>query len=223
MGDITAGEIVVQCQELAQDENGDIWSTAEGVAWVNDAQRALATVRPDASITRGSLLLVPGIKQSITGRRLISIHYNLGPDGETVGLPVRLIERGIKDESDPLWTQEEAATAINEYMYDIDNPKDFDVSPPVHASTPVHVEATQAVSPTDCVDLNSTIALDDVYVPVLIEWVMYRFFGRDSEETPNHSRAMSYFGNFFHLLGVKIKGDMMVNPHLRSHLEKGKQ
>lgn len=221
MGTITAGEIVVQCQELAQDESGDIWTAAEGVAWVNDAQRAIAIARIDASVSRGSMQLVPGIKQSITGRRLVAVHYNLGSDGATVGLPVRLIERGIKDESDPLWTTETAATQIFEYMYDEDNPKNFDVSPPVHASTQVHIEVTQGVDPTDCADLNSTIDLDDIYVPAIIEWVMYRFFGRDSEETPNHQRAISYFGNFFHLLGVKIKSDMFSSPHMRNQLEKG--
>ena len=223
MGTITAGELIIQCQELAQDGNGDIWTSGEGLAWLNDAQRAVALVRVDASVTRGSIQLAPGIKQTIAGRRLIAIHYNLGSDGLTIGVPVRLIERGIKDESDPEWTMETAGTAVYEYMYDGDNPKDFDVSPPVHAVTEVHLEVTQGVNPTDCADITSVITLEDSYAPAMIEWIMYRFFGRDSEETPNHQRAISYFRSYFTILDVKIKSDMMVNPHARTHLEKGKK
>ena len=215
MGTITAGQIITSCQELAQDEGGDVWTNDEGLGWVNDAQRAIAIVRVDSSVLRSAILLVPGIKQEIVGRRLIDIHYNMGVDGLTIGAPIRLVDRTIKDDSDPLWTTETASTEILEYMYAANSPRNFEVSPPVHATTAVYAEVTQAVNPTDCATISSTIDLEDIYAPAMIEWVMYRFFGRDSEETPNHQRAIGYFSSFFNLLGEKIKADMFSNPYSR--------
>jgi len=215
MGTITAEQIITSCQELVQDEDGVVWTNDEGLGWVNDAQRAIALVRVDSSVLRSAILLVPGIKQEIAGRRLVDIHYNMGADGLTVGAPIRLVNRTIKDDSDPLWTTETAATEILEYMYEANSPKNFEVSPPVHATTAVYAEVTQAVNPTDCATIGSTIDLEDIYAPAMIEWVMYRFFGRDSEETPNHQKAVGYFGSFFNLLGEKIKADMFSNPHSR--------
>jgi len=215
---ITANTIIVGASELAQDEGNVVWEADQALAWVNDAQRAVASVRADAVIDTDPLLLVPGTKQEITGRRLMSIGRNLGPDQTTPGPAIRLVDRGMKDDFNPDWHTDDASTEILEYMYDARSPKLFYVWPPVHPTTDVYIEATQSVDPTDCTSASSPIDMDDIYGPALIEWVAYRFFCRDAEEVPDVQRAVRHFTNFFQILGAKMQADMAVNPKVREQL-----
>lgn len=219
MGTILASSIIARASELAQDEENVTWTDSQALAWVNDAQRAICLIRPDASVLNSSIQLTPGTKQEITGRRLMSVIRNMGVDGSTPGKIIRLVEQGSKDDEDEDWHTEAAATVIKEFIFDIRDPKRFYVSPPVHATTAVYAEILQATNPTDIATSSDPIDIDDVYSTVMIEWVCYRFFGRDSEETPNYIRAAGYFRSVFNLLGEKMKVDMVVNPKVRAHLK----
>ena len=225
MGSILASAIVLQAQELAQDDGGSsgtpgvTWTDTQGLAWLNDGQRAVALVRPDASVRVSSVKLSPGTKQTIAGHRLMAVIRNMGSDGVTPGRAVRLTERGAKDEFDPDWHKETAATEIKEYIYDERVPKEYYVSPPVNSTTPVYAEISESVAPADVADLKDPITLDDNYAPALIEWVAYRFFSRDAEELPDIQRAIGHFQRFFNMLGEKLRIDLAISPKVRSHLE----
>lgn len=219
MGAITGLEIITQASEVVVDADNVTWTVPQGVNWINDGQRAIALQRPDASVLTQNKLLVPGTRQSITGRRLMDVIRNQGIDGNTPGNAIRLVERGVKDDFEPDWHTLDGETVIQEYIYDPRVPKEFWVSPPVHASTDVYVLLTEAVDPTDITDENDTINIDDVYAPVLLEWLLYRFFARDSEETPNWERAARHYQSFFNLLGVKTPVDQMISPKVRAHLQ----
>lgn len=219
MGTITGAEIIAQASEVVVDADNVTWSVTQGVKWINDGQRAIAIHRPDASVATENVKLIPGTQQSITGRRLMTIVRNQGEDGITPGSAVRLVERGAKDDFDPDWHTADAATTIQEYIYDERVPKEFYVSPPVHATTAVYVKLSQAVDPADLGDESDTITIDDIYAPVLTEWLLYRFFARDNEKTPNWERAARHYQSFFNLLGVKIEMDKLVSPKLRAHLK----
>lgn len=221
MSDITGTYIAARASELAQDTLNVTWLTAQILEWINDAQHAIAVVRPDVSVSTAAVQLVSGTKQTITGRRVMSVIRNMGADGATPGRAIRLVERGVKDEFDPDWHTATVAVAVKEYMYDVRNPKEYYVSPPVSAVTNVYVELAQATNPTALTALSDTIGLDDAYVPVIIEWVMYRIFGRESEQTPSYARAARHFVAFFNMLGEKLKIDLAVNPQVRAHLSSG--
>lgn len=218
MGTLLASKLIGQAAELVQDENNVVWTQPQALGWLNDAQRAIVSIRPDSSILNHSVLLVPGTKQSITGLRLMSIIRNMGIDGLTPGNGIRLVERGIKDDFEPDWHTETAATAVKEYIFDARTPKEYYVSPPVHASTAVYIEVSEAVNPAAIATTADPITLDDIYSPSMTEWVLYRFLSRESEETPNIQRAVSHFQNFFNLLGAKLNPDMAINPKVRAHL-----
>lgn len=219
MGTLLASAIIAQVSEIVQDESNIVWTEPQALAWLNDAQRVVVSLRPDSSILSHSAILVPGTKQSITGLRLMGISRNMGIDGVTPGRSIRFVERGIKDDSDPNWHTETAATIIKEWTFDARTPKIYYVSPPVHASTVVQIELEEAISPADVAAVGNPISLDDIYAPSMIEWITYRFLARDSEETPNIQRAASHFQQFFSLLGAKMNPDMAVNPKVRAHLK----
>lgn len=219
MGTLLASALIAQASELVQDENNVVWTQPEALGWVNDAQRAIVSIRPDSSILNQSITLVPGTKQSITGLRLMSCVRNMGTDGLTPGRAIRLVERGIKDEFEPDWHTETAAIAVKEYVFDARTPKEFYVSPPVHATTVVQIEVSESINPAAIALVGDAITLDDIYSPSIIEWVLYRFLSRDSEETPSLQRAASHFQQFFGLLGAKLNPDMAINPKVKAHLE----
>lgn len=219
MGTILASAIITQIHELAGDPDAITWTDPQALVWINEGQRAIATFRPDASTETLSVKLIPGTLQTITGRRLMSVHHNQGADGSTPGNAIRLVERGVLDELDPGWHAAAAATIIDEYIYDSREPKTFWVNPPVSTTTNVYIKLTQAIDPADIASTGTAITLDDIYQPALLEWALYRVFGRDAEETPNYGRSLSYLKNFYQLLGIKTPTDSALSPKRREHLQ----
>ena len=221
MGTILASTLIGQANELAQDPDQATWTPDQGLAWLNDAQQVVALLRPDASVSRGTMKLAQGVTQTITGRRLMTVHWNMGSDGLTRGKAIRLVERGVMDDANPDWPAAVSGTEIYEYMYDGRIPKQFDVSPPVPAAPDIWIEFTQAVNPAIIADPGDPIVLDDVYAPVMVSWMAYRYFSRDSEETPNWARAAGFYRDVFNMLDVKLRFDIAMDPRIRAHLQKG--
>lgn len=219
MGLLLASALIAQVSEIVQDESNVVWTESQCLGWLNDAQRAIVSVRPDSSILNHSVILVPGTKQSITGLRLMAVNRNMGIDGLTPGRAIRLVERGIKDDFNPDWHTEDAATAVKEWIFDARLPKEYYVSPPVHATTVVQIEVSESIEPTEMAATTDTISLDDVYSPAIIEWAIYRCMSREAEETPNIQRAAMHFQQFFSLLGAKLNPDMAINPKVREQLK----
>jgi len=220
MGTTLASVIILKAQELAQDDDEDdsnrTWKDAQALEWLNDAQLAVCGLKPDAKTINRAILLAKGTtRQTIAGRQLLSVIRNMGANSTTPGRAIRLVDRGAKDESDPDWHVEAPATAIKEFVVDDRDDSVFYVSPPPHATTDVYVEVLEAINPTKLTDVSDPIDIDDVYEPALIEWIMYRFFGRDSEETPNYIRANGYKANFYSLLGYKAKIELGYSPKKR--------
>lgn len=219
MGTILASTLIAQASEIAQDETNVTWSTAQALEWLNEGQKAVASMRPDASVSVAPILLVPGTKQTIAGRRLMGISRNMGSDGLTDGRAIRLVERGIKDDYNPDWHTDTATLEVKEYIYDGRLPQDFWVWPPVSPAAAVYIETIEAVNPDDLTAVTDAISVSDIYAPPIIEWMCYRFFARDAEEVPEIQRAATHFNNFFTLIGEKTKVDMAVSPKVRAQLD----
>lgn len=220
MGTILASTIIARAQEVAQDEDGVTFTDTQGLSWLNEGQLAVCLVKADAKTVNRSMQLTAGTtKQAIAGRELLAVIRNMGDDGTTPGRAIRLVDRGAKDEANPDWHTETPATAIKEYMFDDRDDGAFYVSPPAHGSTAVYVEVLEAINPTDVADAGDAIDLDDIYAPALVEWICGRWFGRDSEETPNSVRADKHYRQFYNILGVKMQNQTLNSPKTRAHLE----
>jgi hypothetical protein len=219
VGTLLASSVIAQASEIAQDDSNVTWLVSQALEWLNDGQRATAIVRPDASISVGTMLLVPGTRQTISGHRLMSVTRNMGTNGVTPGRAIRLVDRGAKDEHDPYWHQAAGASEVREYIYDERTPKEFYVWPPRIDSQILAIEISQSITPANVAAVGDPITIDDNYAPALIEWITYRFFSRDAEETPDLQRAVSHFQNFFAILGQKLQVDLAISPKVRQQLE----
>lgn len=210
--------------ELLQDIDRDTWTDADLLGWLNDAQRNVVNVRPDSNSATVSFKCATGTRQNLVigDIRLLRVTRNMGSDGATPGNAINIFERGIKDRFNPQWHSELGQTVVKEYTYDaVARPHVFWVSPPVKVSPPdVYIEIDKAVVPTLLTNKdNDDIELRDTYIPMIHEWMLYKSFARDSEETPNWQRAARHFMNFYAMLGAKLPADIAVDPRLQEHLK----
>jgi len=104
---VTVQSIIDRIQTTLQDTTGIRWPvTGELVLWVNDAQREIALLKPDASAANETVTLVTGTKQSIptSGNRLLRVVRNMSAASNgTGGRAVRLVSREVLDAQTPLW------------------------------------------------------------------------------------------------------------------------
>ena len=76
---VTVQSIVDRVQTTLQDTTGIRWPVVdELVLWINDAQREVALIKPDAAAMNETIPLVAGTKQSIPalGNRLLRVVRN---------------------------------------------------------------------------------------------------------------------------------------------------
>lgn len=213
---------VSQVAEILQDTLKTSFTSAQLVAWWNDAQRVIAIARPDLVVVTEPFLLGKSTVRQVAPsgtNKIIDITKNLGIDGGTHGKAIRLIDRASLDEYDDRWTIGNGATIIKEWAYDERNPRVFYVYPKPNATTDVYVELIRSSTPVDCVDENSEINVPNICVPAGVSWMLYRCFSRDSEETPNYARAQGFKTECFELLGVKSASDKQMSPKNREAIK----
>lgn len=187
-------------------------SAANWLDWLNDAQRTVALVRPDASAVTENLTLVAGTKQTLpAGRtRMLAVTRNMGANGSTPGKVLRFAPREDQDAVNENWHSATQASPVRAVIYDDKkDPLSFWVTPP--AVNGWQIEATLAKAPTDIAiaDVDTAdISLADIYSEPLQHWMKYRAYGLNVQSQGNLQRAAGYFSAFFNLLGVKLRAEL---------------
>lgn len=205
-------------------------ASASGVNWLdllNDAQRTVVLVRPDAGGSTENITLAAGSRQALPAGalRLLGVTRNMGADGATPGKTIRFVERQSKDDVNPDWHTATASAVIKEVVYDDKkNPLVFYVSPPATGSPRIEVEL--AKTPTDIVTADvdtADIGLADVYAGPMQAWMLHRAYAIATQSANQYQRAVFYYQSFFNQLGVKIRADMFFAPSAPNMLPSGAQ
>ena len=220
-------DITSRVHLLLNDLDGTRWTDSELVSWINDAQKLIAMVRPDASVSNSAITLAAGTKQAIpTGSfRLLDVIRNLGSDGATPGRAIRYVDREVLDSQNPNWHTDTASSTIKHFVYDDRNPLVFYVYPPASAGT--RIEAMYSVAPAQLVydSTNSTtittslatdLAVPDIYLESVVNYVLYRAYSKDAEFAQNAQLASGYLQTVYSMLGIKTQKDVAFSPDLNS-------
>ncbi len=218
MGILTAQNLIDRVNDTLQDTTNVRWPTVELLRYLNDGQREVVLLRPDASVsTQAVQLTANDTRQSLpsTGIRLLDMTRNMGTNGSTPGSAIRLISREVLDTQIPTWHSETGQTAVKHYMFDPRSPRIYYVYPRVHATTQVWVELIYSSAPTDVATLAGTITLDDIYANALVDFILYRAYGKDAEYAANAGYAQQRYQSFITSLGLKGQTDMGINPNQR--------
>ena len=212
---VTGQNIADKVEILLQDETNVRWTEAELLGWINSGQREVAIAKPNALTSNTTMqLTASATKQTIpaTGIQLMEVIRNMGADGLTPGRAITGIDRGILDGTIPTWHSDaNVGGLVKHFTFDPRDPKTFYVYPKAPA-TALYVELIISINPTQLASLSSNIAYDDIYETVLIDYVLYRAYGKDSKHTSNMQRAAAHYQAFQNALGLKSRGEMMISP-----------
>lgn len=148
MATVIAQDIVDRAQIILQDTTAVRWPTLELIDWLNDGQREIALLRPEAFSTNTSMQLAAGTKQSLpsAGIRLLDVIRNMGTDGSTAGNAIRLVDREVLDAQIVGWHAATATAVVKHYIYDGRDPRKFYVYPPSLGTT--YIEIIYSSSPS---------------------------------------------------------------------------
>jgi hypothetical protein len=215
MATVTVDSLVAKAQVILQDVTKVRWPELELISWLNDGQREVVLIRPQASVSNTTVALDSGkTKQTIPndGVMLIDVVRNMGSAGQTPGNAIRICSREVLDAQYPDWhSKTNELGYVQHYMYDPRDPKSFWVYP--LAPTPWHVQLVYSASPATVV-AGGSIAVDDIYSNALVDYMLYRAYSKDAEYAGNAQRAMGHYSAFQNSLGVKTKSELEQNPNL---------
>lgn len=215
---ITAQSIIQRVVITLQDTTSIRWPANELVRYLNDGQREVAMLRPDATVTNATKALSAGAKQSLPadGAKLLDITRNTSGSKRAV----RMTTRTILDSQLPNWQNATAVTEILHYTYDPRDPKVFYVYPPA-AAADASVEIVYSAYPAGITEpadgalytaIAGNIALPDIYANPLADYVLYRAYTKDTEFAGNAARAQAHYGAFTGALNAELSGTAGVTP-----------
>ena len=217
----TVQSIIDRVQTTLQDTTGIRWPVEnELVLWVNDAQREVALLKPDASATNETVTLDAGTKQSIpsSGNRLLRVVRNMSAVSGGNGLrAIRIVDREVLDSMSPDWHDPSVAndaahgTSVKHYIYDDQNPRNFYVYPGVVGGSS-HVEIIYSANPAS-VTKTDAISIPDIYANCLMNYVLYMCYMKDSEHAGSQQRAQSHFNIFQTSVTGKGAVDTITTPN----------
>jgi hypothetical protein len=205
----TLAEVIVNdVSELLQDINKERWSDAVLLRWMSESQQLIATHKPESVATRASVALAAGVDQSIPtdGLMLLRARRNTAS-----GAIVQLVDEDSQNRIAPTWPGAAQTLDANTYIYDPEiDPLTFMVSPPNNGSG--SLEVVYAKIPTPVAATTSAISVNDSFVPLIKDYVMYRALQMETEGQ-NLSRAAQHLSTFLQGLGLNSQTYQKSNPN----------
>lgn len=195
MGTQTASSIINKAAIVLFDVNNTKWSRAELLGWLNDAQRALVALVPEASSKTTSVKMVAGARQTLPADAymLLEISRNMGANGTTPGRVPRRIDRALLDESSPDWASASQTAAITAYMYNMRDRLAYYVNPPSDAS--FYLEVIYSAHPPTLVETD-TVLVADIFVPALLDYLLWRANSKSAPFAGGFEVGQAYYKSF---------------------------
>ena len=218
---VTVASVIDKVQETLQDTGGIRWDQSdELLEWLNDAQREIALLKPDATSENTTVTLVTGTKQTIPsdGNRLLRVIRNMSAASSgNGGRAIRLVARDVLDTQTPTWhdpavTGDAAHTnVVKNYIYDEQDPKNYYVFPGVSGNA--YIEIVYSKNPAT-VALNGNLSVDDMYANAVMNYILYMAFMKESESAGNSQRASSHYNLFTQAITGKAQIDTITTPNM---------
>lgn len=218
---VTVQSVIDRVQTTLQDTTGVRWPVvSELVLWINDAQREIALLKPDASAKNETVTLVTGTKQTIPsgGNRLLRAVRNMSAASNGTGKrSVRLVSREVLDAQTPDWHDPtvggDAAhtSVIKHYIYDEANPRNFYVYPGVNGNS--YLEIIYSANPS-AVAQSDNLDIPDIYANAVMNYVLYMAYMKDAEYAGNSQRAANHYQIFTASVTGKGQVDAITTPNV---------
>ena len=216
MGAILCSEIETNARTLLRDidPDGDYEHSPEAMfAWIKEAHSAAVLLKHEINTVNQAVQLQPGTRQELPagGILILRVTNNMGADGQTPGTAITIVDRDPLDQSTPGWHFDSPSQTVQHYIFEVHDPTHFDVYPPQPASAG-YLRVAYVANPDIPDDVDQPITLDDIYAPVLTDYVVYRALSGDSANSANKQRADEFYTKFAESLGVKRKVELALAP-----------
>lgn len=222
MGTLTGANLLSRVEDILQDASNVRWSEAELLRYINDGQREIVNLRPEASATTFVSTLATGTLQSIptAGFKLLKVVRNMSAaSGGTGKRVVRLVDFDSLNTQEPDWHDPDVTgsaahgSVVKNYAFDPDDPRNYYVYPGIKSGSNAYIEIVYSKSPTDLSSTSSTIAIDDIFGNALIDYTLFRSFQKDSEYAANAQRAGTHYQLFIASLSQGGQAKALANPN----------
>jgi len=217
-----ASTIITEVSEQLNDTDFITWTESMLIGYINSAQRAIASVRPDASTVTESFQLAAGTKQDLPAAalRLLEVTRNMGFDGSTPGQSIRGTDYESLSLFNRNWHEAPQATVVNNFTYSEKTPRIFYVDPPADGTR--WVEIHYSVLPANISASFETLALKDIYQNHIVQWCMFKAYSVEADSAISRQRALEHQTTFWNMLGRKFGRDAMYSPseEVQSSLER---
>jgi len=196
MGTKTGTNLIDTVARMLFDVNNVKWGREEMLLYVNNGVREIVSVLPEASATTTTMQLAAGCRQTIPAGSwmLLDVIRNMGTTGTDPGRAIQRVDMLVFDESNPAWQSDTASTTTTVYMYNARERGSFYVYPQPDNLDLHYIELIHSVYPTEQAE-GSAIIIDDVYAPMLINYMLWRAHSKQANYAdPN--KAAQYFTLF---------------------------
>lgn len=207
---ITAKSIVESVQRAGNDYAGDRIPASDIIPHINQAQRIIQILRPDATAAILTHALVAGARQSLpaTAATFIGLLANSGGDKRHISKT----EMDLLDACTGSWRSDAQSGVIVHFLYEPRSPRTFWVYPPAVAGTEVELEASlypvDLLPPSGDGKAASTaignISLNDEFEQALICLTLHLVMRTDLEGVLNLNLSQGYLMQASSLLGVQL-------------------
>jgi hypothetical protein len=211
MATVKVIDLIDRAETVLQDTTNTRWAQAELLSYLNDAQREIVMQRPDAKVTNATFTCAASSKQTLpTGAlRLVDVIRN------ATGKAITQIDRKVLDVQNPSWHTGSGNTAVEHFMYDPTDPKNFYVYPVPTNSVQITIafsESTADITISNYTSSTDTIGLDDTYANAILDYMLYRAYQKDSDFGGNMQKVATHYQSFANSIGLKTRADLVITP-----------
>lgn len=201
---ILVATLVEQASKQLNDIGNVRWPVADHIEAINDGQRELALLRPEAATISTSMSTVNNSIQSLPSDGIALVDVVRDVNG---GTAITRVERDILDTNIPDWHS--AIGAIRHYTYDPSTPKNFMIYPHPAGSTSLIISYVREFIPV----VNGGFTnFPDVFLPAILNYMLYRALSKE-EEAAVAQKAVAYYQAFVSLIsGADLLGKVDVVP-----------
>lgn len=198
--------------------SGTRWANEELIGWLNEFYQAAVQLKPDAYSVNEEMELTPGTKQEIpaSGLRLIDVVRNTGLTSDQMA--VMVTTRRALDSTRRTWHSDPASANIEQYVFDDLDPTTFYVYPPAESGAALEIIYSAVPEPHDKsggleVIGSDKFKLNDAFVPVALDYILYRAYAKDAEHAANLNRSQMHYNAYMQQLTGKVQTDQVASPN----------
>lgn len=199
--------ITGQVNDQLVDDGFVRWPLEKLVNYLNDAQRAIVIIRPDAFVVEVEFVCVAGTKQLLPNdaQRLVDVRSN------EAGYAVINRDKSEITELYPNWYGTTGEAEPEAFIYDERQPSTFFLFPGVTAGLKLELVYSATPPVRTASEIDSEVNLDSIYSNALIEYMLYMAHSKDFEHS-EQAKAQTHFQMFQALMGLKSESDAGMTP-----------